>query len=52
MKKTIYKIKYKILYLLTYYEISKGKQRHFYYRYTKDQLKDVAHHLVNEYLNF
>lgn len=52
MKKTIFKIKYKILYLLTYYEIKYGKYRHFYFGYSNDQLKATADHLTNEYLNF
>lgn len=45
------KIKFKILYWITYYHVSYGKGKKFYGMFDREQRKQIAKSIVNDYLN-
>jgi hypothetical protein len=52
MKKIIAKIKFWIVYKITYYEISYGNQTYWYKGYSQTERKAIAYNIAREYCNF
>jgi hypothetical protein len=51
MRKFLKAVQYKFLFFITYYEISFGRWKWMYGRYSKNERKAITNKLINDYLN-